>query len=254
MGGIEYSGIFPMEMLIRMIAGSSPVEGIVLDPFLGTGTTAVVAASLGRHCIGIDMSEAELDIAHRRMTSFESNGYIEKGWLNQPGGYRLEFEGGLRVQLGGTEEAYLRQSIFSPTIESNRRKVTVRKAIQKAMDFTPLWLMNEQCCDDECACVKINGCLCKHDCACPGKSLHHSLMSLSSDSLATKWGSKMYISTSSRFKEFWQEVPTQVGYEETDEPGIKEPKDTVDANAQRHFMQKGGGAAWARARRFRARE
>ena len=71
-------------------------------------------------------------------------------------------------------------------------------------------------------------------------------MSLSSDSLATKWGSKMYISTSSTQKEFWQEVPTQVGYDETDEPGIKEPKDAVDADAQRNFS-KGGGAALARA-------
>ena len=49
-----------MEMLISMIAGISPSEGIVLDPFLGTGTTAVVAASLGRHAIGIDTNENEL--------------------------------------------------------------------------------------------------------------------------------------------------------------------------------------------------
>ena len=31
----SYTVAFPMEMLIRMIAGSSPVDGIVLDPFLG---------------------------------------------------------------------------------------------------------------------------------------------------------------------------------------------------------------------------
>ena len=42
----------------------------------------------------------------------------------------------------------------------------------------------------------------------------------------------------------WQE-PAQVGFFESDEPGIDEPEDAVDAKFVRS-IDKGGGAAWAR--------
>lgn len=46
-----------------------PVPSTVLDPFIGSGTTAVVAQRLGRRCIGIDASETYLkDIAVKRIT------------------------------------------------------------------------------------------------------------------------------------------------------------------------------------------
>ena len=38
----------------------------VLDPFVGSGTTALVARRLGRRCIGIDLSQEYLEIAARR--------------------------------------------------------------------------------------------------------------------------------------------------------------------------------------------
>lgn len=40
---------------------------LVIDPFLGSGTTAVVARKLGRYCIGIDVSEAYCQIAVDRL-------------------------------------------------------------------------------------------------------------------------------------------------------------------------------------------
>jgi len=40
---------------------------IVLDPFNGVGTTTVVAHSLGRRYIGIDISEKYCDIARKRI-------------------------------------------------------------------------------------------------------------------------------------------------------------------------------------------
>jgi len=42
------------------------VPAIVLDPFLGSGTTAIVAAGLGRHCIGIEPSEEYAAMARSR--------------------------------------------------------------------------------------------------------------------------------------------------------------------------------------------
>jgi hypothetical protein len=47
-------------------AGFEP--GLVLDPFMGTGTTAVAAVKLGRRCIGIDLSEDYLKQAVTRLT------------------------------------------------------------------------------------------------------------------------------------------------------------------------------------------
>ena len=43
-----------------------PPNGIVLDPFVGTGTTSYVAAQLGRKSIGIDMSKEYLALAESR--------------------------------------------------------------------------------------------------------------------------------------------------------------------------------------------
>lgn len=40
---------------------------VVLDPFVGSGTTALVARKMGRHAIGIDLNEAYLGIAERRL-------------------------------------------------------------------------------------------------------------------------------------------------------------------------------------------
>ena len=41
--------------------------GIVLDPFIGSGTTAMVARNLGRRAVGIDLNPEYLEIAKRRI-------------------------------------------------------------------------------------------------------------------------------------------------------------------------------------------
>ncbi len=42
--------------------------GVVLDPFVGSGTTALVARRMGRRCVGIDLSADYLTIAARRLS------------------------------------------------------------------------------------------------------------------------------------------------------------------------------------------
>jgi hypothetical protein len=46
-----------------------PVPALVLDPFLGAGTTALVADRLGRHCLGLELSPGYAEMAGRRTAS-----------------------------------------------------------------------------------------------------------------------------------------------------------------------------------------
>jgi tRNA/tmRNA/rRNA uracil-C5-methylase (TrmA/RlmC/RlmD family) len=42
-------------------------SGIVLDPFMGSGTTAVVAKKLGRRWLGIELNEKYIEMANKRI-------------------------------------------------------------------------------------------------------------------------------------------------------------------------------------------
>jgi DNA modification methylase len=54
--GVDHFAAFPMELPRRIIRGWSPPGGVILDPFGGTGTTALVADALGRIGISVDRS------------------------------------------------------------------------------------------------------------------------------------------------------------------------------------------------------
>ena len=45
------------------------VGDTVLDPFLGTGTTAVATAKTGRNSIGFEVDEHYFDLAHKRVAN-----------------------------------------------------------------------------------------------------------------------------------------------------------------------------------------
>ncbi len=46
-----------------------PVPAVVLDPFFGAGTTGLVAKKLGRHFIGIELNEAYIGMAQKRVAA-----------------------------------------------------------------------------------------------------------------------------------------------------------------------------------------
>ena len=58
---------FPPALIETPIKAGCPKGGIVLDPFMGSGTTALVAWSLGRHFIGIDLNPAYVQMASERL-------------------------------------------------------------------------------------------------------------------------------------------------------------------------------------------
>jgi modification methylase len=60
---------YPPALIRPLIEASCPPGGIVLDPFLGMGTTAVEAHRLGRHYIGCDISAEYCAIARARLAA-----------------------------------------------------------------------------------------------------------------------------------------------------------------------------------------
>lgn len=57
---------FPPALVAPCILAGSAPGGVVLDPFLGSGTTAMVAKSLNRQAVGIDLNAEYLEMAKRR--------------------------------------------------------------------------------------------------------------------------------------------------------------------------------------------
>ena len=55
----------PLKLLQRIIKASSESGGWVLDPFCGSGTTAIAAMELGRNCITMDVNPDAITIAQQ---------------------------------------------------------------------------------------------------------------------------------------------------------------------------------------------
>lgn len=64
---------FPEKLVEPCILAGSPIGGTVLDPFLGSGTTALVARRLGRSVIGIDLNPQYIEMARQRIQDCQSD-------------------------------------------------------------------------------------------------------------------------------------------------------------------------------------
>ena len=66
---------YPEQLVERIILTGTNEGDIVLDPFMGSGTTAVVAKKLGRHYLGFEIEEEYCKMAKDRLNKLEeSNG------------------------------------------------------------------------------------------------------------------------------------------------------------------------------------
>ena len=64
---IGHPAPFPEELPNRLIQLYSFTNDIILDPFMGSGTTAVSALKAGRKYVGYDISQDYIDLANRRI-------------------------------------------------------------------------------------------------------------------------------------------------------------------------------------------
>lgn len=58
--------VFPPELIEPCIMAGAPVGGVVLDPFMGSGTTAQVAQNLGRQYLGCELNPEYAALQHER--------------------------------------------------------------------------------------------------------------------------------------------------------------------------------------------
>ena len=66
---------FPLKLIERIILSSNGKT--VLDPFMGSGTTAVAAKKLGREYFGIDLSPEYVEFAKKRVNKIKTGEYVK---------------------------------------------------------------------------------------------------------------------------------------------------------------------------------
>lgn len=67
----------PEKLFAKLILASCPEGGLVFDPFLGSGTSAVVAKKLGRHYCGVEINEEYAMLAAKRIIAAEKDTRIQ---------------------------------------------------------------------------------------------------------------------------------------------------------------------------------
>ncbi|MBN1565747.1 MAG: site-specific DNA-methyltransferase [Anaerolineae bacterium] len=118
----------PEELLKRIILASSNVGDVVLDPFVGTGTTPAVAKHMHRHWIGIDSEATYIEAARARVEAVQplvlSHPLLKTSSQHKP--VRVPFQdllkrhylrAGQTLQLHGTE--YTAQILHNGNLQTN---------------------------------------------------------------------------------------------------------------------------------------
>jgi site-specific DNA-methyltransferase (adenine-specific) len=67
----------PEKLLAKIILASTKAGDLVLDPFLGSGTTSVVAKKLGRRYVGVEIDEKYCRLAEKRLALADTENGIQ---------------------------------------------------------------------------------------------------------------------------------------------------------------------------------
>lgn len=78
--------VMPEELVERCTLAGAPEGATVLDPFSGSGTTAMVAARLGRNAIGIDLNPEYIAMAQRRVAPYVAQARLDTNAIPPAGG------------------------------------------------------------------------------------------------------------------------------------------------------------------------
>lgn len=68
---LSHPAMFPTKLASKLIEIFSKKEDLVLDPFLGSGTTVLSSYNLGRNSVGIELSREYITLARRRIKNIQ---------------------------------------------------------------------------------------------------------------------------------------------------------------------------------------
>jgi DNA modification methylase len=71
---VDHPAPFPVELPKRVIALYTQPGDVVLDPFMGSGSTAIAAVLTGRRYVGYEVSYEYCTLAGKRLSSLEPSG------------------------------------------------------------------------------------------------------------------------------------------------------------------------------------
>lgn len=100
---------FPEEIPYRLIRFYSYVGDLVLDPFLGIGTTAKVARALRRRCVGYEVHNTYIEIAQKRLAEplyLRDQAYLKSQYTNQQAVGQFALPGFSPLRESGADDAY----------------------------------------------------------------------------------------------------------------------------------------------------
>ncbi len=81
---VEHPTQKPLEIIERMVMASCPADGVVLDPFMGSGTTAVAARRCGRQFVGFELNPGYCAIIAARLQSAEAEQQVLRNQPTEP--------------------------------------------------------------------------------------------------------------------------------------------------------------------------
>jgi adenine-specific DNA-methyltransferase len=108
---------FPEDMIARIVLAVTAPDDVVLDPYMGTGTVAVVARDHGRRYLGAEMDSRYYEVAQRRIVGLpDENGSFPnlktlRNYIEQTGHDVSKFR--FDVQVGGSPTERSKSKIFA---------------------------------------------------------------------------------------------------------------------------------------------
>lgn len=70
-GKIEHPSVKPSDLIEKLLKVHSNETDLILDPFIGSGTTAIACLKTNRNYIGIELESKYCDIANKRISEFK---------------------------------------------------------------------------------------------------------------------------------------------------------------------------------------
>ena len=77
---VDHFAAYPSSLLEIPILASCPEGGIILDPFMGSGTTALMAKKLNRNYVGIELNQDYIIIANMRLDKLSRQSGMEMNY------------------------------------------------------------------------------------------------------------------------------------------------------------------------------